>query len=461
MPKILMIGASGFIGQALGVELVRRGYEINLLSRGVVREKLAFPCQIFQWQGDAAELPAAALDGVIGVFNLAGESLADGRWSAARKARFRTSRLGPVAALVQAIRGRELRPSVVVQASAIGYYGDAGDQLLTETSPSGKGFLAKLCVDWEAAAQPLNQLGVRLVCPRIGVVLGQEGGALPQLRRLYQIGAGAAPGNAQQWFSWIALGDLVALLIRALEDSKVHGPINAVAPGAVRYEELHRAFTGRPQGSILKAPRVVMRAAVGEGASMLLASLRVAPAKAEAIGFKFAQPRLESALESLLVSGERRHHGVIKVAQWVPASLETVAAFFADAANLEAITPPWLNFRVRSMSTPLIANGTKIRYRLSLHGVPLRWESLISEWTPPLGFVDEQVLGPFKSWHHRHTFEALAGGTLVTDCVQFKVPLGTVGALTAGFLVAHDVRRIFSYRRAAIARHFGQGQQND
>jgi len=458
MPRILLIGASGFIGQALGVEFVRRGYDINLLSRGISREKLTFPCQIFAWKGDAHAIPAAALEGVTGVINLAGESIADGRWSAARKARFRTSRLGPAAALVEAVKARSERPAVVVQASAIGYYGDTGDTVVTEDAASGDNFLAKLCVDWEAAAKPLSDLGMRVVLPRIGVVLGLEGGALPQLCRLYRLGIGAAPGSGKQWFSWIHLDDLVQLLVRALEDTTVQGPINAVAPGAVRYEELHRAFTGRRQGWVLKAPSLVMRAAVGEGASMLLASLRVAPYKAEHIHFKFNYPTLSAALESLLGSGPRRTQDYIKAAQWIPAPLDVVAEFFAEARNLESITPPWLNFQVKSMSTPHITKGSKIRYRLSLHGIPLHWESLISEWVPPSSFVDEQAQGPFKSWHHRHTFEPLGGGTLVTDLVHFAVPLGKLGGLTGGFLVEHDVARIFDYRRRAVAKRFGEAK---
>lgn len=142
--------------------------------------------------------------------------------------------------------------------------------------------------------------------------------------------------------------------------------------------------------------------------------------------------------------------------QWVPRPPDEVFPFFADAYNLETLTPPFLRFRVVGTSTPVVGDGTRIDYRLRLHGIPVGWQSVIEEWQPPHHFVDRQVRGPYALWHHTHGFEPQSGGTLLTDVVRYRLPFGRLGALIAGRLVAHDLERIFDHRRVRIAERFGR-----
>jgi ligand-binding SRPBCC domain-containing protein len=346
---------------------------------------------------------------------------------------------------------------VVVQASAIGYYPDAGEDELTEDSPASKQFTGELCSKWEAATEPLKSLGVRVALLRIGVVLAHGGGALPKLAKLYRLGLGAAPGSGDQWFSWIHLDDMVGLILAAISNDKAAGPINATAPNPCRFVELHRQLTGRASGPVLKAPSPVMKVVLGEASQMVLASSRVVPAKALELGYQYRFPTIAAAVDDLLGTGKLRDTDWLRATQWLPAPLAEVAKYFSDERNLEELTPPWLNFNVLGKSTPEIGNKTLIYYKLRLHGIPFKWTTEIIGWNPPEGFVDQQLRGPFAVWHHTHQFSELGGGTLVVDFVRYKPPVGILGALTGGWMVDRDVERIFGYRRETIAKRFPYG----
>ncbi|MBM4252134.1 MAG: TIGR01777 family protein [Deltaproteobacteria bacterium] len=454
MAHVLILGATGLIGQALGQALVKRGDQVSIVSRGIRREQLSFPCTVFQWGPDCKELPDCAIDGIDAVVNLAGESIAEGRWTDAKKARLMASRLGPTEAMVQAVTRARRKPRVVVQASAIGYYPDAGDESLTESSAASTQFTGQLCAQWEAATDPLKPLGVRVALLRIGVVLAHGGGALPKLAKLYRLGLGAAPGSGDQWFSWIHLDDMVGLILTALSNDKAEGPINATAPNPCRFVELHRQLTGRASGPVLKAPSAVMKVALGEAAQMVLASTKVIPVKALELGHQFKFPTVASAVDDLLGTDALRDTDWLRSAQWLPAPLTEVAKYFSDERNLEELTPPWLSFNVVGKSTSEIENKTLIYYKLRLHGISFKWTTEIIGWDPPRGFVDQQLRGPFAVWHHTHQFSELGGGTLMVDFVRYKPPVGILGALTGGWMVDHDVARIFGYRRETIARRF-------
>ena len=457
MARVLILGATGLIGQALGQALVRRGDEVAIVSRGIKPEQLSFPCAVYTWGNDLSTLPSGALNGVDVVVNLAGESIAEGRWTAAKKARLIESRLRPTAAMVQGIAASAQKPKVVVQASAIGFYPDAGDETLTEDSPPSEQFTGELCQQWEAATNPLHALGVRVALMRIGVVLAHGGGALPKLAKLYRLGLGAAPGSGQQWFSWIHLDDIVGLILTAIDNPKATGPINGTAPNPCRFIDLHRQLTGRATGPVLKAPTPVMKAALGEAAQMVLASSRVIPVKAQELGYKFRFPSVAAAVDDLLGTDKLRDTDWLRAVQWLPAPLAEVSKFFADERNLEALTPPWLNFNVLGKSTPEIENKTLIYYKLRLYGVPFKWTTEIIGWNPPHGFVDQQLRGPYAIWHHTHQFSELGGGTLMVDFVRYKPPVGLLGALSGGWMVDREVEKIFAYRRESIAKRFPQG----
>ena len=406
------------------------------------------------WPGDGSPLPENALSEVEAVINLAGESIAEGRWTEAKKARLRQSRLGPTNALVKAITSGSHKPALVLQTSAIGYYPDIGDGKQTESNAPGADFLAQLCIDWEDATKPLSELGIRVALMRIGVVMAHGGGALPKLAKLYHLGLGAAPGDGQQWLSWIHIDDVVGLFMAALRDQRFQGPVNVTAPEPVRFVDLHRLLTGRREGPVLKAPAFAMKLAMGESAQMALASTRVIPAAALAMRFEFKFSILTDAVDDLLGTGSLRDTLWLRSAQWLPAPLLEVAKYFSDASNLQELTPPWLDFRILSISTPEVESGTLIKYKLRLHGVPIKWTTEIVDWQPPFGFVDQQLRGPFSVWHHTHKFSELGQGTLMIDLVRFKSPVGKLGALVGGWMVERDVSRIFAFRRETIAHRF-------
>jgi ligand-binding SRPBCC domain-containing protein len=197
-------------------------------------------------------------------------------------------------------------------------------------------------------------------------------------------------------------------------------------------------------------PAPLLRLRAGELATVMLASQRVVPRAAQHLGMRFRHPELRPALDDLCADLDPR----IDVEQWVPLPPAEVFPFYANAINLERITPPFLRFRVHPSSGEALRDGTLIDYRLRLHGIPVGWRSRIESWRPDGEFVDRQVRGPYALWHHRHTFEPYAGGTLVRDRVRYRLPFGALGELLAGRLVARDLERIFAYRRDAIAAIF-------
>ena len=294
--QIAITGATGMVGTALSAALTRAGHRIVPVSRR------ALPGGV-RWNPERGEIDASALAGVDAAVNLAGENLAAGRWTAAVKARIRSSRIRGTRLLSDALAAGSTPPRVLVSASAIGYYGARhGDELLDESSPAGDDFLAQLCVEWEAAADPAREAGVRVVHPRIGLILAREDGALAKMLPPFRLGLGGPLGTGSQWMSWIALDHVVALLIRAITSDTLHGPVNAVTPAPVRNSQFTATLAAvlhRP--AVLPVPAALLRLLFGEMADMtLLASLRVSAEKLLASGFVFQEPELGGALQALL-----------------------------------------------------------------------------------------------------------------------------------------------------------------
>jgi hypothetical protein len=268
---------------------------VVVLSRGGTRRGLAPEIHVVPWRPGATGQDAA-VDGADGIVNLAGESVAQ-RWSAGAKARILSSRLEAVAALRGAIETARRKPRVVVNASAVGYYGSRGDEELDESAPPGDDFLARTCVAWEEAAARLAGPGLRVVRVRIGTVLAVEGGALAKMLPAFRWFAGGPIGRGTQWMSWIHRDDLVDLLVRALEDVSVEGPLNGTAPNPARNREFAAALgkaLHRP--AIAPVPAAAVKLLFGEMATVVLEGQRVVPAKALALGFSFRYPRLGEAL---------------------------------------------------------------------------------------------------------------------------------------------------------------------
>ncbi|MEK6526519.1 MAG: TIGR01777 family oxidoreductase, partial [Nitrospirota bacterium] len=258
--RIVVTGGTGFIGRPLCQKLVGLGHAVTVLTRnpGAARSVLDPRMSVIGWEGFRGPtdgLMAALGDGDV-VINLAGAPIAAGRWNAHVKDRLRQSREGTTSALVAALSKLRTRPVLLISASAIGYYGPRGDEPLTEESPSGAGFLASLCREWEAAARAAERLGVRVVLPRIGVVLGRHGGALAKMLPAFRMGLGGPVGSGAQWMSWIHLDDLIELLLFLLNEA-VGGPVNATAPHPVTNREFARTLgrtLGRPAWARVPAP---------------------------------------------------------------------------------------------------------------------------------------------------------------------------------------------------------------
>lgn len=452
--KIVMTGATGFIGRKLARRLIAEGHEVVALTRNVERARrvLPFRCVAHPWDPARGTEPATirTADAIV---NLAGEGIADRPWTPARKRAIRESRLTGTRGLVQAIAGlpAEARPRRLISASAIGYYGDRGDDQLDEDSPPGDDFLAAVCQAWEQEAFAAEKLGVRTAVVRIGVVLGKEGGALHKMLPPFRLGFGGRLGSGRQWMSWVHLDDLIGLFVYTIGHAEAAGAINGVAPAPVTNAAFTTALghaVHRP--ALLPVPALALRLALGEMSTVLLASARVLPRAAERLGFQFRYPHVAGALADLCSDSSHE----LEYEQWLAGEPDEIFAFFSAARNLEQITPDFLHFRVLSSTTPELREGTCINYRLSLHGIPVRWQSRIESWEPHRRFVDVQTRGPYKLWRHTHEFEPCNGGTLIRDRVRYELPLGAIGDVVAGGLVARDLQAIFEFRRKKMEELF-------
>jgi uncharacterized protein (TIGR01777 family) len=286
------------VGQALAAEL---GTEVVATTRGRARP-VPHAAETVTWDGESA-LPPAALRDVDVVFHLAGEPVVDGRWDTPKKDRIFLSRVDSTRALVRAFADTEpsARPRVLVCASAVGIYGSRGDELLTEDSAPAAGFLADVCRAWEEEAARARDLAVRVVSLRIGIVLATEGGALAKMLPLFRLGVGGRLGDGKQWMPWIHIDDIVGMARFAAANEHVSGPVNAVAPQPVENATFTRALgkaLHRP--ALVPAPAFALRIALGEAASVVLASQHVVPARATDAGYRFVHPTLAGALAALV-----------------------------------------------------------------------------------------------------------------------------------------------------------------
>jgi uncharacterized protein (TIGR01777 family) len=424
-------GASGFVGSAIRRIAGSRGWTFRPLPR---------------------DTRAADLDGLDAVVHLAGEPI-DGRWTTGKKRAIEMSRVDGTRRLVAAISEAARRPAVLVGASAVGWYGNRGLEPLTESATPGEGFLANVCRDWEAATLQVRALGVRAVVLRTGIALG-DGGALAKMVLPFRFLAGGPLGNGLQFVPWIHVDDLAQMYLTAIERDW-SGAYNAVAPDyatSARLAQAIGAALSRP--AFAYAPGFALRLVLGEFASTLLASQLVLPARAEEAGFVWNHPRLENAVQSILApSRTTTLIRTLRREQRIAAPLEDVFEFFAQANNLEAITPPSLRFSLRSPASEMRA-GARIGYRLRLHGIPFGWQTLISRWKPPQSFVDVQLRGPYALWEHHHAFESLGAETVMRDRIDYALPLYPLSDFAQN-AVRRDVEKIFDYRARVIRERFG------
>lgn len=450
MAKILMTGATGLIGRELALKLFLGGHQLAFIGRNplAIKKKLGIPCEVFEWKDVVNDpFPLQSLQGVDHVVHLAGEPIAEHRWSTAVKKRIVDSRVASTQKLVNAIieTHESHRIQSIVCSSAIGFYGNAGNEICNEQSLPGNGFLAETCMAWEHALfGPVSEFAPRRVAIRTGIVLALQGGALAKMLPLMRAGLGGKLAGGKQWMSWIHLDVIVGIIEQSIFDKKVKGPVNAVSPNPAQNEEFTKTLAHvLKKPSVFSVPTAALKIALGEMSHTVTDSQRVVPSVILKSGYEFKFPKLQGAFENLLDDGA---HHQFKVYQWIPKPVDDVFEFFSEAKNLERITPPWLNFQITSMSTPVIQKDSMIYYRLKIKGVPATWHTHISQWKPPSQFVDEQKKGPYRKWHHTHQFVAVHSGTLVIDTVRYTLPLGALGDLTASGFVGRDVESIFSFR---------------
>jgi uncharacterized protein (TIGR01777 family) len=296
--RYLITGASGFIGSKLVKTLLSQGHSVNYLGRKrstSLDSRAAFHC----WN-PGEKPPLNSVPTVDAIVHLAGEPVAQ-RWTREVKKRIYKSRVEGTRKLVSAIGELQHKPAALIAASAVGYYGDRGDEVLTEDSAPGKDFLAQLCVDWEHEAARAHEFGLRVARIRIGIVLGRDGGALKQMLMPFRLGIGGRLGNGRQWMPWVHVDDLLRLFVFAAENASIEGPLNGSSPEPVTNAEFTRHLARalhRP--AIFPVPKFALKLALGELADFALASARVVPEASTRSGFKFAYPELGAAFETLL-----------------------------------------------------------------------------------------------------------------------------------------------------------------
>lgn len=293
--KIAISGATGFVGSRLAQFLTSGGHEVLAISRG------AGGSRTIQWDIDHHQLDGAQLEGVDAVIHLAGESIA-GRWTGAKKKAIHQSRIEGTQLLTETVAKLNTPPQVLISASAMGYYGDRGSEILTETAPPGQGFLANICTAWEEAAEPARQAGVRVAHTRLGLVLSPKGHGLKEMLLPFRLGLGGTVGSGQQYMSWISIDDAIGSLHHILNHDQLRGPVNLCAPQAVTNREFTKALgevLARP--TLCNVPAFALRAVLGEMADeMLLSSIRMEPKVLQESGYVFRDPDLRQCLQRLL-----------------------------------------------------------------------------------------------------------------------------------------------------------------
>lgn len=296
--NVAIAGASGLVGSALVPALREAGHEVVRLVR---REARA--ADELSWDPVRGEIERARMEGVDAVINLAGENIGAGRWTRARREAILQSRVDATRTLAAVIAGMARKPAVLLSASAVGIYGHRGDEVLDEGIAEGRGFLPDVCRAWEAHARTAERAGVRTVRLRFGVILARDGGALAKMLPLFRAGLGGRLGSGRQWMSWVSLDDVVGVVLAALSDARLSGPINVVAPNAVTNVEFTATLARvlrRP--AVVPVPAWALRLVVGRAMAdeALLASARARPGVLEAGGFRFRQAELEAALRAVL-----------------------------------------------------------------------------------------------------------------------------------------------------------------
>ena len=466
--RYVITGAKGLIGREVLLRLVAYGHDVAVVTRSIERASSllgADPTYVCWSDSDGLR---EVLNGCDGVIHLAGEPIADRRWTTRRKQRLWSSRVELTQTLVQVMGRCKRPPKALVCASAVGFYGHRLSPV-EETSHRGEGFTSLLTEAWEAAALDATQHGVRVVSLRIGLVLARQG-VFKWMRRAYRARVGARIGSGRQGMPWIHIDDVVGVCLWVLKTKTIQGPVNAVAPALQTQTSFHdecRQFFGRQMSPPI-SPRA-LRWVLGERSRLITHGARVEPTAAREGGYSFLYPTLRGALSDL-VSGSAACGVTIRrvrektafggtVPQYrlmaktfVPQPIERVTPWFETPSNLTLMTPPFMRFKILSQQ-PMERNA-EMTYCIQLFGFPMRWTSRIPIFERGVRFVDTQARGPYRLWWHEHVFESAPGGTWITDTVHYRIPLGLLGRLVHRVWVRSTLQNIFVYREHTMHSRF-------
>lgn len=456
--KILITGATGLVGTRLIEELFLKGFDdIRILTRNKMNsmENVSFPLEVYEWNPDRMYMEEGALEGVTAVIHLAGDNIAEGRWTAEKKNKILKSRQLSSQLLIQEIKKLQNPPVKLISSSAVGIYGSTlRNDLLNAQSPLADDFLANVCKEWERNIFAHEIPNLQTHCIRTGVVLANTGGALMKMLPAFMMGVAGKLGTGEQYMSWIHIDDLVNQFIFLLKNNSEQQIYNGVAPHAVTNKDFTKILgmtLSRP--TLFPVPAFALKGMFGEMADILLKGQNVSAKEFLREGFVYKYPNLEMALEDLL-KHIRNGDYVFKKYLWIKKPVKDIFPFFSDENNLEKITPPSLKFKVLNKSTVKIQAGTLINYQLKIHGIPAKWQTEIKEYKDNNYFIDIQKKGPYEKWEHTHSFFAVKEGTLMKDEVIYRLPFGSLGRLFAGHFVKSDVNKIFNYRNETIVNSF-------
>lgn len=451
MPKkIIILGGSGFIAQELGKLLTKNNYEVIVYTRNIDNTYLSFPAKIRLWNGKELN---DDLSDIYGVINLCGEGVFNKPWSKKFIQSLYDSRLEPTKALVKALK-RNPSIKVVINASAIGYYSSNNSEV-DEYSLPGNGILADICKKWEQEAFAMS-LTTRLVTTRFGVVLGLLGGAFSSLLDLYATGLGACIGNGKNAGNYIHLEDVVRFLVYALENEEISGTYNLVGPNNTNQQDFHQQLCKYTRSfSWMKIPSLAASLILGKRASMLTENCLVTSSKISKTNFKFKFNNTQTMLEDLFSHRIHKNKHFFGSCIYLNINQEEMWDFMSNEKNLEQITPSWLNFKVLHKTHEHLQKGSIITYKLSLKGIPISWQSLISDWKENKFFADTQIKGPYGLWYHQHLFVPLQNGMLMYDYIDYDVPLWPFGEIGL-WMIKKDLKKIFNFRSKILTQKFNQ-----
>ena len=458
--KVLLTGATGFIGKRLIRKLLQLGIKPVVLTRNVskAKEKCGDFVDYYSWDALSGLPPKEAFESVSAIINLMGEGIAEKRWTTIQKKCMWDTRVLGTKYLVEGALKFAEKLEVFISASAIGYYDHQASGDRYEESSASSSFMSKLCQAWEKESIQISEKKeIRELRLRIGLVLGSEGGALKKIQMPFKFGFGGVLGSGNQWMNWIHVEDLVNLVVTAIKEKHYSGVYNAVSPSNVTNklfsQELASVLKKR---NIFKVPALILNCVLGEMSAVVLEGAKVVPNRLIKAGFKFKYSELNYALkEALQIKFIEHLNKEIQcerfyIQGWLNLDQRKVFAFFSEAKNLDKITPSFLNFKITYQSTVNIQSGTLFDYSLKIRGIPISWRTEILDWNPDQSFVDTQLIGPYKVWHHTHNFFTFEKGTFYEDDVYFALPAIPIISKLAMVFVKRDVKKIFDFRKKVI-----------